>query len=65
MSARSMSFLFLCFVLATLGGCQNPGRFQASQRVDSDDGPADVALVTRQVHLALFYGARLDIGAMN
>ena len=26
---------------------------------------ADVAAVSRQVHLALFYDARLDIGAMK
>jgi hypothetical protein len=26
---------------------------------------ADVAAVSRQVHLALFYDARLDIGAMD
>jgi hypothetical protein len=49
MSARSMSFLFLCLVLGTLGGCQNPGRFQASQKVESDDGPADVALGTAHI----------------
>jgi len=43
-----MSFLSLCFVLGTLG-CQNPGRFQASQKVESDDGPADVALGTAHI----------------
>ena len=29
------------------------------------DAQADVAAVSRQVHLALFYDARLDIGAMK
>jgi hypothetical protein len=43
-----MSFLSLCFVLGTLG-CQNHGRFQASQKVESDDGPADVALGTAHI----------------
>jgi hypothetical protein len=55
MSARLIGFLLLCFALTTLGGCQS---FQASLKAESDDGPADVALVNRQVHLALFYGLR-------
>jgi hypothetical protein len=29
MSARSMWLLFFVTVLVTIGGCQNPGRFQA------------------------------------
>jgi hypothetical protein len=58
MSARLIGFLLLCFALTTLGGCQSPGRFQASLKAESDDGPANVALVNRQVHLALFYGLR-------
>jgi hypothetical protein len=48
MSARSICFLLGCSALATLVGCQNPERFQASQDAEG----ADIT-VSRQVHLAL------------
>jgi hypothetical protein len=55
-----MCFLLVCFALATLAGCQNPGRFQVSQDAESTN-----VTVSRQVHLAVFYDAQLDLEAMR
>ena len=54
-------------------GCSQPSRCLAPlRRGFSFEGrpvllldQADVAAVSRQVHLALFYDAQLDIGAMD
>jgi len=55
-------------------GCFNPlgclcpvsaGLFFEGRQVGLLPDKADVAAVSRQVHLALFYDAQLDIGAMD
>jgi hypothetical protein len=44
---------------------QSDQHFGRNDQADPVEGQAAVAAVSRQVHLALFYDAQLDIGAMD